>query len=618
MDQPNQFDLASLKESPRRQGDKQSVENQQTSNSEVIANAMSTAAPARRRSTSTRQGTTSIQFRLPFFIITLLTISLLGSTIFGSVQTNRTLTQQANERFAAQSKQVAKEVQLLLEKSVASLQTLAASEGLVEPIGELNTRYVNADGTPLTEEQILTQVQTLDEQWRNAAENDPLVAQTIAQSEDVNPLANQLYAYSEIFPENGEVFITDIYGATLAATDRLSDYYQADKDWWQATYNNGQGGIYISDIEFDESLQVSSLQISVPIIDDEEGTVVGVMRTTLDTTALQELINEQSFGQTGHAELFTATGEELIDGRSESGIGTGELPEATVQSFTLTEEGTATATDEAGGSLFFSYSRVKVTDTLPNWILLIRQDTSEALQAANQSLRNGLLITLAALAIAVVVAFFLSRSITQPLGELSEVANALAVGNLSRLSNVQSKDEFGQLSNAFNNAILELRQANARQEAEIARGQQLQNNIGEFLNVAMDIAQGDLTKRGQVSEDALGNVVDAINYMTEELGYVLRGVQDATQSVNQGATDMFSTTDSIAQSAEVQASEAQKAREDVQGIRSTMRQVSEEMTLSAESATQALRASREGQQAVVQTLEGMQDIRREVQAVSTN
>jgi twitching motility protein PilJ len=244
----------------------------------------------------------------------------------------------------------------------------------------------------------------------------------------------------------------------------------------------------------------------------------------------------------------------------------------------------------------------------------------QRLQERIQGLQGQNWLTLIGVGVAFLVAFaiifFITRQITRPLSELGNVSDSLARGDLSQLANIESRDEIGRLAKSFNNAVLQLREANARQEAEIARGKQLQANIGEFLNVAMDIAQGDFTKRGQVSEDALGNVVDAINFMTEELGYLLKDVQNATQSVNQGATEMFGTADTIAQSAQVQAQEAQKAREDVQGIRSTMRQVSDEMNLSAESATQALTASREGRQAVVQTLNGMQDIRREVQAVS--
>jgi twitching motility protein PilJ len=244
----------------------------------------------------------------------------------------------------------------------------------------------------------------------------------------------------------------------------------------------------------------------------------------------------------------------------------------------------------------------------------------DVLEQRIQALQRQNLLTLAGVAasllLAAAIIYFITRQITRPLTELGRVSELVGRGDLSQVANIESRDEIGTLASSFNNAIVQLRDANARQDIELQRSQQLQNNIGEFLNVAMDIAQGDFTKRGQVSEDALGNVVDAINFMTEELGYVLKDVQNATESVTQGATDMFGTADSIARSAEAQAQEAQKARVDVQDIRSTMRQVSDEMNLSAESANKALVASQEGRQAVVQTLSGMQDIRREVQAVS--
>jgi twitching motility protein PilJ len=227
-----------------------------------------------------------------------------------------------------------------------------------------------------------------------------------------------------------------------------------------------------------------------------------------------------------------------------------------------------------------------------------------------------LLVVAAGLLLAIGLIIFITRQITRPLHELGKVSERVGRGDLTQLAQVESRDEIGKLAKSFNNAVLQLRDANARQEAEIARGQQLQQNIGQFLEVAMDIAQGDLTKRGQVSEDALGNVVDAINYMTEELGYVLKGVQSATQSVNQGASDMFGTADSIARSAAVQAQEAQKARDEVQVITSSIRQMAITAGSSAQAAERTLQASQEGREAVTATLSEMQSIRREVQTVA--
>jgi twitching motility protein PilJ len=250
----------------------------------------------------------------------------------------------------------------------------------------------------------------------------------------------------------------------------------------------------------------------------------------------------------------------------------------------------------------------------------VMQQLDVLLQERIAGVRQTTLYTLLAVAAGLLLAFtlitFITRSITRPLRELSKVSELVGQGDLSQLAQIESRDEIGALAKSFNTSILQLREANVRQEAEIVRGQQLQTNIGEFLNVAMDIAQGDFTKRGQVSEDALGNVVDAINYMTEELSYVLKDVQSATDSVNQGATDMFGTADEIAKNAQQQASEAQKARDEVQVITSSIRQMATTAGSSARAAERTLLASQEGRQAVTATLSEMQNIRREVQGVA--
>jgi twitching motility protein PilJ len=250
----------------------------------------------------------------------------------------------------------------------------------------------------------------------------------------------------------------------------------------------------------------------------------------------------------------------------------------------------------------------------------VLRELDNLLQERIDRVRQNTLYTLLGIAGALLLALgliaFITRQITRPLRELGRVSELVGQGNLSQLAQIEARDEIGTLAKSFNNSILQLRDANERQQLEIARGQQLQANIGEFLNVAMDIAQGDFTRRGQVSEDALGNVVDAINFMTEELGYVLKDVQDATSSVTQGASDMFGTADSIAKSAEVQAQEAQKARSEVQVVTSSIRQMATTAGSSAQAAQRALQASQEGREAVTATLSEMQNIRREVQTVA--
>ncbi len=229
---------------------------------------------------------------------------------------------------------------------------------------------------------------------------------------------------------------------------------------------------------------------------------------------------------------------------------------------------------------------------------------------------TNLLLLVTSFLIALLLTGLVVNSITAPLGDMNKVVQKFGSGDLSELIPVRSRDELGNLAGSFNNSILQLRDFLARQEEERVRSAQLQNNIGEFLNVAMDISGGDLTKKGRVSEDVLGNVVDAINLLTEEIGYLLKDVKNTTDKVNSGATDVTNVSKSIAESAVSQTEIAQQAQKQTLEVTTTMRQMSDSAQDASLAASQALSASQAGQLAVSNTLEGMQSIRREVQSIS--
>ena len=245
------------------------------------------------------------------------------------------------------------------------------------------------------------------------------------------------------------------------------------------------------------------------------------------------------------------------------------------------------------------------------------------LDSVNTQATSGLLTLLIVFGIFTLIvvglaAVFANR-IVNPIRSLVSVSSRVGRGDLSRLADVKSNDEIGLLAKTINNTIVRLRgmvQTEEDRDEERRQRELLQANIGSFLDVAMDIADGDLTKRGAVSEDVLGNVVDAINLMVEEVAYLLRDVQQATSSVNAGAREMIQVTDAVSASSDQTAREAEAARGDVQEVTSSIRQMSQSASQSATASQRALEASRQGEAAVSDTLEGMQGIRREVQAIS--
>lgn len=237
-----------------------------------------------------------------------------------------------------------------------------------------------------------------------------------------------------------------------------------------------------------------------------------------------------------------------------------------------------------------------------------------------EQMQRSQLIQLLAIAIALALTFLLIATIIQritlPLGKLYQASLKLAQGNLNAQVEVESLDEVGALSKTFNESIALIRSKAESDAQERERNTQLQTNISEFLGVAMDVAQGDLTKKGKVTEDVLGSVVDAINVMTDEIAQLLLNVQQAAQSVNQGAEQMDSLTDSIASDAQTQASEVIQVRERAQQATQTIREMAEQASASAKQAQQTLEVAQAGRLAVNATLSGMTDLRIEIQGIS--
>ena len=287
-------------------------------------------------------------------------------------------------------------------------------------------------------------------------------------------------------------------------------------------------------------------------------------------------------------------------------------------------------TGETGQGLFPDYRGVNVYSAFAplnilglNWVLMAKMDQAEVLAPVNSLRTTFLRLSLGFLAIAAFIIIIATlqfvRGITNPVAQMVEVVRKVGQGDLSETVQINSNDEIGLLATSFNNSIVKLRdslQTEQERDEERNRREQLQSNIGGFLDIMMDVASGDLTQRGKVSEDVLGNVIDATNVMLEEIGHVLKEVQDTAQDVGQSATEMIKTTDTISEDSKARVTKANQLAQAVQKVSDSINQMAKSAVQSAETAKQTLQASQQGGEAVENTLAGMQGIRREVQGIS--
>src|SRR5579864_1907615 len=232
--------------------------------------------------------------------------------------------------------------------------------------------------------------------------------------------------------------------------------------------------------------------------------------------------------------------------------------------------------------------------------------------------------SLAALLVALALAAFaigwlLVRRLVRPLGALADTARRVGEGDLSRLAPVTSSDEIGVLAGTFNEAVVRLRRlvlTEADRDRERREREQLQANIGRFLRVTTEIAQGDLTRRGEVTADVLGSAVDSINVMVEEIAEILTGVRQAADTVTTASGEMIEAADKMVAGTRTQSEDARRVGAEVAEVTQSVREVSRTAEASAGAARQTLTAADQGRSAVVDTLGGMQRIRAEVQGIS--
>ncbi len=242
--------------------------------------------------------------------------------------------------------------------------------------------------------------------------------------------------------------------------------------------------------------------------------------------------------------------------------------------------------------------------------------TEVSLSIFQSTLIQITLSLLISLMLGLILAFLISRSITTRLGKLEIQAQSLREGNLEDVTDVSGRDEISIVSRALGTSVVQLREFIGRQEDERQRGLLLQRNVAEFLDVAMNIAGGDLTQRGKVSEDALGNVVDAINLMTDEIGYLLKDVQRAAIQVGSSANAMTLTSSGIVTGAQAQANTAEQTNLQVLEVSNAIRGLATRAQETAQVAQQTLLASQAGQTAVSATQLELGHIRDEVRSLT--
>jgi twitching motility protein PilJ len=153
------------------------------------------------------------------------------------------------------------------------------------------------------------------------------------------------------------------------------------------------------------------------------------------------------------------------------------------------------------------------------------------------------------------------------------------------------------------------------QESEMMNRQN-QDAILRLMNELGDLADGDLTVTATVSEDITGAIADSINYAIEEWRVLVGRINDAASRVTSATEIAQQTSVELLDAAHRQSLEIQDAGHSVLEVANSMTRVSSDADQSARVARQSLAAAGKGNQAVQDSIKGMNEIRGQIQETS--
>lgn len=396
-----------------------------------------------------------------FVLVAILAVTAVATSI--NFTTRNELEQQVGFNMNRLAVRVSTGLSTNLETQIRLLQTVGTQ--FEERADEISNSYTGSEA------EILASLNALDTTWRNAPDDSPLIRNVLDSA-----LAGELREFREISPEHVELFVTDRYGANIAATNRTSDYYQADEEWWQAAYNNGEGSAYIGQPDFDSSSQTFAMIIAVPLFNENE--FVGILRSTLEVNTIVRLLEAESFGETGRIDLRINKADLL---------GTEQLTQDE-RSALMAITGPYENIPYNGAPNLVSEVQVRPSANNPygnaisqlGWSVIAHQNLDEALRPVENQVRTTTLIALAVLLGAILLGVFAAQRIAAPVVNLTQTARQISAGDLSARAIIQTEDEIGTLAGTFNEmnnqlgkilAGLEQRVVERTVEVEAAREQ---------------------------------------------------------------------------------------------------------------------------------------------------
>ena len=231
---------------------------------------------------------------------------------------------------------------------------------------------------------------------------------------------------------------------------------------------------------------------------------------------------------------------------------------------------------------------------------------------------NAILTNMQRLTIAKQSAKAINEESEPLLQEATQLATVFEGGGAERTGTFIAAIVFGVLALLTLMAIGKVYLDDSRVRANDSEQENKRNQeaILRLLNEMGNLADGDLTVTASVTEDVTGAIADSINFTIEELRTLVKGINSATDQVTKATQETQSISNRLFEASQRQNKEIQHASASVLQMAQSINEVAQTATTSAKVAQQSLAAAEKGGQVVRSQIDGMNEIRGQIQDTS--
>ncbi len=383
-----------------------------------------------------------------------------------------------------------------------------------------------------------------------------------------------------------------------------SDGFVSDEDW-DITGRGWYGCIetkepILTEPYIDSSTGKLILSAACPVMDDTTGTVLGAVGMDISLDHMTTVMSEYKIGNKGYILLLSENGTFLYHPQS-------DIIQKNVKDINISEN--VLNAMESKKDEFLKYRAQGQTkygslqhagDT--GYIVLSCLPLSEY-----YAMLIGMIVALIVIfAVGILlITFNIKKSasnLTKPILELNHTAQQLADGNLNVNINITSSNEIGELGESFQKTVNRLKEYIAY--------------IDETSEVLAQIANGKLSidlKNDYVGE--FHKIKTALLHISDSMNQVMIGINESSERVSIGASELASASQVLAEGAELQAASIEELAATTNTVADQVENSRREAEASAKATAQTATMIEENQAKMQQMMDAMQKIHETSQQV---